>query len=658
MVTSREPLAMPGEAVVLLDPLTETDASALFTDRAGLSGRTLDLDGVDVPGQVARLSAAVDNLPLGIEVAANRLRALQLSEVVERIGDRFSLLGAPVRSELSAHGTMLATIDWSYRRLDAAEQAVLQRLAMFPSGCTATAAEAVCHVGGDPFDVEDVIDLIVRLVDRSLVVADHRVSPTRFRMLETIRQFALDRCAGSPTVDAADRAYVRWAAHLTSEIERGLRGPSQHVWRTAIDVELDNVRVGFDRAIARRAGEALQMAIDLADVRLTRGEIEISAHWLQRALSAVEGDEHHTPRALATVSMVLADSLVHGFVDRDTIVDESLEQLRAAGADAELVTALNVAAVIATSVTDDIERCMRLTDEAARVALTLGDEVRLALTRGYAAVGHVRRGHLDDAADLAQWAVDTLLAHGDEIDALLSVRVLCVVAWRRGDVEGLRAQALVGAAIEERLDLDAVGTFGRYWLAVLAVIESDHETAWTLVDGMLARRNVPPVQQAYQILRSMLLRRTGHVQQAWEELTRAQPVGSTLLGIVSMFGPIERGWCELELGRPDDARRSFDAARPTIAGSDDRQFLVATMEGHAAIALAGEAFDEATDLLAHADAIRRQAPILLNLHGVEVDGVRRALETRQRASAPAPAADRAPGPVLSRLRHVQRASDA
>ena len=86
--------------------------------------------------------------PARDRVGAYRLRALQLSEVVERIGDRFSLLGAPVRSELSAHGTMLATIDWSYRRLDAAEQAVLQRLAMFPSGCTATAAEAVCHVGG------------------------------------------------------------------------------------------------------------------------------------------------------------------------------------------------------------------------------------------------------------------------------------------------------------------------------------------------------------------------------------------------------------------------------------------------------------------------------------------------------------------------------
>jgi hypothetical protein len=143
------------------------------------------------------------------------------------------------------------------------------------------------------------------------------------------------------------------------------------------------------------------------------------------------------------------------------------------------------------------------------------------------------------------------------------MRVLWVVAWRRGDVEGPRAQAEIGAAIEERLDLDATATFGRYWLAVLAVIESDHDTAWTPVDEMLARCNLPPIEQALQIPRSMLLRRSGRVVQAWEELTRSQPVGSALL--------------------------------------------------------------------ARADAIRREAPVLLNLHGVEVDGVRRTPPARERA---------------------------
>ncbi len=193
VVTSREPLATPGEAVVLLEPLTDADARALFTDRAGLAGRTVDLADDAVSDQVGRLCAAVDRLPLAIEMAANRLRVLQLPEMLDRIAA--ALLTAPVRSEISAHATMLATIDWSYRRLNAAEQAVFQRIAMFPSGCTPASAEAVCRVPGDEFQVEDVIDLIARLVDRSLVVADHRASPTRFRMLETIRQFAADRRA-------------------------------------------------------------------------------------------------------------------------------------------------------------------------------------------------------------------------------------------------------------------------------------------------------------------------------------------------------------------------------------------------------------------------------------------------------------------------------
>ncbi len=280
---------------------------------------------------------------------------------------------------------------------------------------------------------------------------------------------------------------------------------------------------------------------------------------------------------------------------------------------------------MAIVVSDDIDRCLAMTEEAERIGLTAGDDARLAQAWGYAAIGQLRRGRLDEAAGLARRAVDTMLALGDEVGALIAMRVLWVIAWRRGHVEQLRAQATEGAAIEDRHDLDGFATMGRYWLAVLAVLEADNDAALATVDAMLARRGVPAVQQAYQALRSLLLRRAGRMEQAWEELARIQPVGSVVLGVQSMVGPVERGWCEIELGRLDDAWRSFEAARHTVGASDDMQFVAASLEGHAAITFARGSPSEAGALLARADTIRRDAPAILNLHHVEVDRLRWAI---------------------------------
>ena len=239
---------------------SRVDASALFADRAGGAGCRLDTADDEVRQQVDQLCAAVDRLPLAIEMAANRLRVFQLPELVERMDDRDALLRSPVRSELSTRGTMQATIDWSYSLLVPAEQAMFGRLAMFPAGCAATAAEAVCHVDGDDFEVDEVVDLVARLVDRSLVVADHSTSPTRFRMLDTIRHFAAARLAERPDAGPVEDAYIEWATRMAIGAAAGLRTAEQGMWRTTVEAELDNLRVAFERAVAAGRVEALEMA--------------------------------------------------------------------------------------------------------------------------------------------------------------------------------------------------------------------------------------------------------------------------------------------------------------------------------------------------------------------------------------------------------------
>ncbi len=629
IVTSREPLAIPGEAVVSIAPMQSVDASALFADRASGAGCRLDTADDEVRQQVDQLCAAVDRLPLAIEMAANRLRVFQLPELVERMDDRDALLRSPVRSELSTRGTMLATIDWSYRLLVPAEQAMFGRLAMFPAGCAATAAEAVCHVDGDDFEVEEVVDLVARLVDRSLVVADHGTSPTRFRMLDTIRHFAADRLAERPDAGPVEDAYIEWATRLAIGAAAGLRTAEQGMWRTTVEAELDNLRVAFERAVAAGRVEALEMANALSELRLTRGEIVLSAQWLRQALDATEGSGWQVPRAVATIEVARLETMIEGADGAIDVVDPALDELRRAGAIPELADALTIAGRTLMYI-GDVERGLTCVEEAVRLLSAAGDEAALARAWGVEAIGLGRSGRFDRAAEVAERAVETSLALGDEVGAMPAMRAVLTITWRRGELEVLRARAEQAKAIEERHDLGLFLALGRYWLAAIAVVEGNTTSALAQVDAVLRRRGWAAVHQALQALRSLVLRRTGHAEQAWHELMQIVPPGTKVLGAQSVTGVIERGWCELELGRLDDAGCSFDEAARAVWAADDPQFVAASLEGRAAVALALDARDEARRLLARADVIRRDAPAVLNLHGVEVDRLRRALASKHR----------------------------
>ena len=207
---------------------------------------------------------------------------------------------------------------------------------------------------------------------------------------------------------------------------------------------------------------------------------------------------------------------------------------------------------------------------------------------------------------------------------------MLTLTWRRGDLQVLRARAEQAKVIEERHDLGLYLALGRYWLAAIAVVDGNTTSALAQVDAVLRRRGWAAVHQALQALRSLVLRRTGHAEQAWHELMQIVPPGTKVLGAQSVTAVIERGWCELELGRLDDAGGSFDEAARAVWAADDPQFVAASLEGHAAVALALDAHDEARRLLARADVIRRDAPAVLNLHGVEVDGLRHALASEHR----------------------------
>jgi predicted ATPase/DNA-binding SARP family transcriptional activator len=254
LATSRELLGVPGEARWLVPPLAvpdprddggpetlaQYDAVRLFVERARLADPGFTLDAASAPA-VAEICRRLDGVPLALELAAARLRALPAQEVAARLDDRFRLLTGGVRTGDARQQTLRAAVDWSYLLLEEPDRRLFNRLAVFAGGWTVAAAEAVCAGGG--VEPADVLDGLFRLVDRSLVVAAAG-PPARFRMLETLRAYGWERLAAAGEAEALTRRHAAWFRDLAE------RADSEHGERRLrdLDADYDNLRAAMDRA--------------------------------------------------------------------------------------------------------------------------------------------------------------------------------------------------------------------------------------------------------------------------------------------------------------------------------------------------------------------------------------------------------------------------
>ncbi|BCB87446.1 BTAD domain-containing putative transcriptional regulator [Phytohabitans suffuscus] len=265
LATSREALGITGEALYPVEPLAlppdgvaAGDALAypavrLFADRA-----TAVRPGFAVTDAAVRICHALDGMPLAIELAAARLRALTPEQVAGRLTDRFRLLNAGSRTALPRHQTLRAVIDWSWELLGDAERALWRRLAVFSGPATLEAIEEVCasrHASGLGADT---LDQLAALVDKSLVVTD---PDGRYRMLETIKAYGLERLDESGETHPARTAHARYFLRLARRADRELRGGEQLVWLARLDADHDNLHAAARWAIA--AGDA-RLAVGFA----------------------------------------------------------------------------------------------------------------------------------------------------------------------------------------------------------------------------------------------------------------------------------------------------------------------------------------------------------------------------------------------------------
>ncbi|MEE4546691.1 BTAD domain-containing putative transcriptional regulator [Streptomyces sp. V4-01] len=286
LATSREPLGVPGEVVRPVEPLPPLTAYRLFEERAaavrggadaqGPGGRRADHD----EAAVREICRRLDGLPLAIELAAARLRALSPRQIADRLDDRFRLLTGGSRTLLPRQQTLRAVVDWSWDLLDERERDTLRALSVFAGGCTLPAAEAVCGA--------DALDTVAQLVDKSLVIADHgRPGGTRYRLLETIHEYAAERLAEHPQEAAAASArHTAYHRDLARTADPQLRGADQMHWLDVLETEVDNIRAALHRAIAAGCeDDAIRMALAMGWFWWIRNYRDEASGMLDRVLA-------------------------------------------------------------------------------------------------------------------------------------------------------------------------------------------------------------------------------------------------------------------------------------------------------------------------------------------------------------------------------------
>jgi predicted ATPase/DNA-binding SARP family transcriptional activator len=469
LATSREPLGLAGEGVFAVEPLPAADALRLFVTRAaasapGFPARPEDHSPTDLAA-IAEICRRLDGIPLALELAATRVRALGVRELAVRLGDRFSILtfgrrGAPARQQ-----TLRAVIDWSWELLSAPERIVLRRLAVHSDGCDLTAAEEVC--AGDGVARTEVLDLLTRLVDRSLVVMAEGPAGPRYRLLESVSAYAVERLREMEDLTAArDRHLLHYLA-IAEHAEPLLRGGGQRTWLARLDVEAGNMRGALDHACAQArtdpAGRAVRLATALSWWWLLRGRLSEGRRALSTVLDALPRDAAPELTVLhGAFALLNGDHAAASVVTTADAIPAPVRRARAVW-----LCASGLFSTGDATAADEVNaRALELftaEDEQWGVAASLGLRAMLALVRGDLA--GLDRDGLRSA--------ELFRALGDRWGEMQTIPPLATLAEIRGDYDDAARRQHDGLAIAQELGLQAEVAARLSGLGRLALLRRD-----------------------------------------------------------------------------------------------------------------------------------------------------------------------------------------
>ncbi|MQA84261.1 MAG: tetratricopeptide repeat protein [Streptosporangiales bacterium] len=450
VATSREPLRMPGETIWRVPPLSlpppnapltpeglaRHEAVRLFAERAAAArpGFAITAENAE---PLARLCGALDGVPLAIELAAARVRVLSVEQIAARLGDRFRLLGNGDRTAPPRQRTLRATIDWSHELLTEPEQVLLRRLAGF-AGWSLEMAEQICT--GDDLPAEDVLDLLTALVDKSLIVVDREVAgEVRYRMLDTIRQYAAERLIEAGEAEDLRCRSRDYAVHTTERISATGMALIPAPWSVTVasfrryDCDEDNLRSILGHCLEHGdAEEGLRICTALRPCWVVRGYFTEGGAWFDSFLAL---DAPEVPPAVRGAALVGRAQIAYHEQDPAQVEERALEGLalcRAGGDDVGVGSALNVLAEVDLR-EGRLEHAAARIEEAFTTARACGDAWNEGYALGTRGALAALQGRLREAQRSGEAALAVMRRIDQQWGAARTLSGLGMLAQVRGD---------------------------------------------------------------------------------------------------------------------------------------------------------------------------------------------------------------------------------
>ena len=499
LATSREGLGVPGELlwrvpslsipedISRLPPSEELvlyDAVRLFVDRAAATAQGFTVTRENAAA-VAQVCQRLDGIPLAIELAAARVKVLAVEQIATRLDDRFRLLTGGSRTVLPRHQTLRGAIDWSYHLLAEPEQVLLRRLSVFAGGWTLEAAESVC--AGGNLEAVNVLDRLTSLVDKSLVLAETQHGEARYRLLETVRQYAWGRLVESNEASEVRTRHRDWYLDLAERVEPKLRGPEQGVWGERLETERDNLRAALEWSKAEEGGaEAwLRLAGALHWFWFQRGYLSEGREWLEAAL-ATSRSISAPVRAKALCGAGLLAWRQDDIRRAEILLQESLALFRESTDEWGIAFSLHQLAHVQE---DSREAAVLFEDSLARFRKT-GDTWGVGVTLSCMGMSALSQGDYGRAQTLFEESLPIWRELGDKSELASVLNGLGTVADGQGDNERATVLLEEGLALARQVGSKHQIPYLQFKLGNVALHQGDHVRA-----GTLYRESLAPIRE-------------------------------------------------------------------------------------------------------------------------------------------------------------------
>ena len=497
LVTSREALGVPGEltyrvpslsvpdpkCAISVQSLVDCESVRLFSERAKLHLPHFAVTDRNAPA-LASICRRLDGIALAIELAAARVRSMSVEEVNLRLDQRFSLLTGGSRTVPRRQQTLRAALDWSYDLLSDTEKALFCAVSVFAGGFTLEAAERVC--AGEDIEMREVLDLLTSLVDKSLVFAEERAASTRYRMLETVQQYAARELHERGNEAHWHRRHNAYCLALGEEAEPQLTGQNQQAWLERLETEHDNMRSALARSTAEGGdGEAgLRLTSAISRFWLVRGYLAEGRGWLSRLLAATPGAEMTTRAKAINWAGILAWKQ-GDYPAAHALYEQSLTMRRELGDRKGVGAVLNNQGLLAYE-QGDYAAARLLHEESLAIDRELGDRWGVAISLVHLGGLAMMQGDYSSARAMNEESLAILRELGDRGHIANALRNLGSLYSQEGDLPAARALYEESLVIGHELGDRSGIAWARIGLGVTARYDEDYPAARELLEESLA----------------------------------------------------------------------------------------------------------------------------------------------------------------------------